>query len=130
MLKKFTFSLSKNTELPASLDVFLSLFLSLRVFSFCLDDFLSLFLSLRVFSFCLDVFLSLFLSLRVFSLCLDEVLPGRWTKFPQRSLFPRITYIRKRMFSFIFSKTGSCILDCDWLKVSTNHSKLVLVEPV
>ena len=28
MLKKFTFSLSKNTELPTILDVFLSLFLS------------------------------------------------------------------------------------------------------
>ena len=38
MLKKFTFSLSKNTELPASLDVFLSLFLSLHVFSLCVDD--------------------------------------------------------------------------------------------
>ena len=31
MLKKFTFSLSKNTELPTSLDVVLSLFLSLSV---------------------------------------------------------------------------------------------------
>ena len=35
--KKFTFSFSKNrAELPTSLDVFLSLFLSLRVFSLCL----------------------------------------------------------------------------------------------
>ena len=40
MLKKFTFSLSaKNTEFPTSLDGFLSLFLSLRVFSLCLDKF-------------------------------------------------------------------------------------------
>ena len=39
MLKKFTFSLSNwNTELPTSLDVFLSLFHSLRVFSLCLDE--------------------------------------------------------------------------------------------
>ena len=70
MLKKVTFSLCKNTELLTSLDVFLSLFLSLRVFS----------------------------------LCVDEVSPRRWTKFPQRGQlkFPRITYIRKRMFSFVF----------------------------
>ena len=38
MLKRFTFSLSKHTELPTSLDVFLSLFRSLRVFSLCLDE--------------------------------------------------------------------------------------------
>ena len=37
-LKKFTFSLSKNAELPTSLDVFLGFFLSLRVFSLCLDE--------------------------------------------------------------------------------------------
>ena len=39
MLNKFTFSLSKSTELPTSLDVFLSLFLSLCVFSLSLDKF-------------------------------------------------------------------------------------------
>ena len=38
MLKTFTFSLSKNTELPASLYVFLGHFLSSRVFSLCLDE--------------------------------------------------------------------------------------------
>ena len=39
LLKTLTFSLvSKNTGLPTSLDVFLSLFLSLRVFSLCLDE--------------------------------------------------------------------------------------------
>ena len=32
-------SLSKNTGLPTRLDIFLSLFLALRVFSLCLDEF-------------------------------------------------------------------------------------------
>ena len=71
MLKKCIFSLFKNTEFPTSLDVFLSLFFSLRVFF----------------------------------LYLGEVPPRRRTKFPPTwSKFPRIGYIRKRMFSFIFMR--------------------------
>ena len=38
VLKTFTFSLSKNTGLPTSFDVFLSFLLSLYVFSLCLDE--------------------------------------------------------------------------------------------
>ena len=38
MLKRFTFSLSKNTQVPTSLDTFFSLFLLLHVFSLCLDE--------------------------------------------------------------------------------------------
>ena len=96
MLKKFTFSLSKNTELPASLDVFLRLFLLLRVLSLCLD-----------------VFLSLFLSGYVCSLYV-------WTKFPRDAgrSFPNVVEIppnhthQKKNVSFHIHdiNTGGCVV--------------------
>ena len=77
MLKKVTFSLCKNTQLPTSLDVFLSLFLSGHA---C---------SLHVWTkFPRNAW-------RSFPKTLDEVSPT-WSKFP------RITHIRKKLLSFIF----------------------------
>ena len=89
MLKIFTFNLSKNTELPASLDVFLSIFLSLRVFCLCLDE-VSIFLSLRVFCLC--------------CLCLDEVPPRRRTKFPPNVVEIPPNLIHQKKFPFILMR--------------------------
>ena len=61
----------------------------------------------------------------------------RWIHFPRSVLSVLSTlpvlvhsFLRKRMFSFIFMKSHRFYIVCDWLKVSTNHNKLVLVVPV
>ena len=100
ILKKVTFSLCKNTELPTSLDVFLSLFLSGHV---C---------SLHVWTkFPRNAW-------RSFPNVVE--IPPNHIRQKKNVFF--------HVYDFNSGGCVVCILGCDWSKVSTNHNELVWVD--
>ena len=122
-----------------------SFFFKLILFIFFIFFYISFFLCVFFFaSFFSYYYLSIFMHLmRQFSVknaCVSLfpcVSLYRWIQFPRSvlsvlSALPVVvhSFLRKRMFSFIFMKSHRFYIVCDWLKVSTNHNKLVLVVPV